>query len=128
VGVVELLRRHPLLLFDEHAPRPRQRAAEARQRDLKEGEEEFGVGGDGGRRLQRRRGSGGIGHDGALFNASGAGRPMGLWNRGYERSGRGGALAIRNGSVAWGMLQPPSPLAAAHPLSARRSASLPRLA
>ena len=67
VDVVELLRRHPALLFDEHPPRPRQRAAEAHDGDLEEGEEKFGVGGNVGRGGLSRACAGGVGHDGQIY-------------------------------------------------------------
>ena len=41
-GFVELLRRHPALVFHDRAPRPRQYAAEPVQRHREEGAEEFG--------------------------------------------------------------------------------------
>ena len=41
VGLVELLGREPLPLFDHHAARPRQHAAEARQRNRGEGDEQL---------------------------------------------------------------------------------------
>ena len=47
IGVVELRRRHPFALLDQHAPRPVQHAAEAGERDDREGDEEFEDGGRG---------------------------------------------------------------------------------
>jgi hypothetical protein len=42
VSIVELFRRHPVALFHQHPPRPRQDAAETLQRNERKGDEEFG--------------------------------------------------------------------------------------
>jgi hypothetical protein len=42
--VVELLRRHPTFVFNQHPSRPRQHATEAGYRDAREGEKQSGAG------------------------------------------------------------------------------------
>ncbi len=59
-GLVEFVRRHPAVLFDDAAPRPDQHAAEAGQRHLGERDKQLGQAG--------RRG-------GTLGTGSGTGRP-----------------------------------------------------
>ena len=61
IGVVEFLGRHPALDLDQHAARPGQHTAEARKRDDRECDEEFGQAGRGSLRGSGRVGDG-LGH------------------------------------------------------------------